>query len=178
MPNSIKSLGYIKCYRSSSLSPVKNLAVLSDTTFRRFTVDQEDLKPYWKSEKRSHFSRWSIILSFASFSKTLLTTERTLTGYKFSAVDLSQRFLNTGTTHETFQQSGKEDTFRHKWRVQLVCKKAQAHSSLELKLKYNQGQTLNQNEFIQECLLINLDHKFKSFTFRTVSFGTLSLLAK
>ena len=78
MPNSIKSLGYIKCYPSSSIRPV---AVLWETTFRRFTVDQEDLKPYCKSEKSSHFSRWSIILSFASFLKTLLTTERTLTAY-------------------------------------------------------------------------------------------------
>ena len=30
----------------------KDLAILSDTTFRRSAVDWEDLKPYWKSEKR------------------------------------------------------------------------------------------------------------------------------
>ena len=30
---------------------LKALAVLSDTTLRRSAVDQEDLKPYWKSEK-------------------------------------------------------------------------------------------------------------------------------
>ena len=36
---------------------LKALAILSDTTVRRSTVDQEDLKPYWKSEKRPHFSR-------------------------------------------------------------------------------------------------------------------------
>ena len=29
------------------------------------------------------------------------------------AVDLSPTFLNTGTTDETFQQSGKQDSFRH-----------------------------------------------------------------
>ena len=29
------------------------------------------------------------------------------------AVDLSPAFLNTGTTDETFQQSGKRDSFRH-----------------------------------------------------------------
>ena len=28
-------------------------------------------------------------------------------------VDLSQTFLKTGTTNETFQQSGKQDSFRH-----------------------------------------------------------------
>ena len=29
------------------------------------------------------------------------------------AVDLSLTFLNTGTTDETFQQSEKQDSFRH-----------------------------------------------------------------
>ena len=36
---------------------LKALAVLPDTTFRGSAVDREDLQPYWKSEKRSHFSR-------------------------------------------------------------------------------------------------------------------------
>ena len=36
---------------------LKTLAILSDTTARRSAVDREDLKPCWKSEKRSHFSR-------------------------------------------------------------------------------------------------------------------------
>ena len=31
---------------------LKTLAILSDTAMRRSVVDQEDLKPYWKSEKR------------------------------------------------------------------------------------------------------------------------------
>ena len=33
---------------------LKALAILSDTTVRRSAVDREDLKPYWKSEKRPH----------------------------------------------------------------------------------------------------------------------------
>ena len=41
----------------SSPGSVKNLAILSDTTVRRSTVDQEYLKPYWKPEKKSHFFR-------------------------------------------------------------------------------------------------------------------------
>ena len=57
MPNSVESIGYIKCYSSSNPRPVKTLAILSDTTIRRSAVDQEGLKSYWKSEKRSHFSR-------------------------------------------------------------------------------------------------------------------------
>ena len=31
---------------------LKALAILSDTTVRRSTVDQEHLKPYWKSEDK------------------------------------------------------------------------------------------------------------------------------
>ena len=36
---------------------LKALAILSDTTVRRSAVDREDLKPYWRSEKRPHSSR-------------------------------------------------------------------------------------------------------------------------
>ena len=46
---------------------LKVLATLSDTTVRRSAVDREDLKPYWKSEKKAHFFRWSTILLFTSF---------------------------------------------------------------------------------------------------------------
>ena len=74
--NSIKSLGYIKCYRLSSPRP----AILSDATVRKSAVDWEDQNPYQKSEKRPYFSKWSTILLFTSFSKTLLTIERGLTG--------------------------------------------------------------------------------------------------
>ena len=56
-------------------------AILSDTTVRGSAVDQEDLKPYWKSENRPHFSRWLTVILFTSFSKTLLTTERRLIGH-------------------------------------------------------------------------------------------------
>ena len=48
---------------------LKALAFLSDTTVRRSAVDQKDLKPYPKSEKKQ-FSRWSAMLLFTSFSKT------------------------------------------------------------------------------------------------------------
>ena len=59
MPNSFKSLGYISS-ATARVAPklLKILAILSDTTVRRSPVDWEDLKPYWKSEKRPHFSRW------------------------------------------------------------------------------------------------------------------------
>ena len=112
MPNSVENLGYIPS-ATARVAPdlSKAQAMLSDTTVRRSAVDREDLKSYWKSEKRPHFSRRSTI--FYKFFKDLLTTERILTGRQFLAVDLSSTFLNTGTTDKTFQQSGKQDSFRH-----------------------------------------------------------------
>ena len=50
-------------------------------------------------------------------------------------------FLNTVTTNDTFQQCEKQDSFRSYWRVQLLCTKVQAHSSLEPPLKGNQDLT-------------------------------------
>ena len=55
------------------------LAILSDTTVRRSAAERENLKPYWKSQKKPHFSRWSKSLLYTSFSKILVTTERRLT---------------------------------------------------------------------------------------------------
>ena len=58
----------------------KALAILSDTTVRKSSVDSEDLKPYWKSEKKGQISLGDQqFLSFTSFSKTSLTTEKRLT---------------------------------------------------------------------------------------------------
>ena len=88
---------------------LKALVILSDTTVRSSAVDRDGIKPYWKSENRPHFYRWPISLLFISFSKNLLTTEGRQTKRQFSAVYLSSKFLNTGTTDETFQQSGKQD---------------------------------------------------------------------
>ena len=73
MPNSEKSFRYIS-NATAQVTPdlLKALVILSDTTVRRSAVGREDLKPYWKSEKRPYFSRQSTILLFASSSKTLL----------------------------------------------------------------------------------------------------------
>ena len=92
---------------------LKAPAILSDKGIRRLAVDQEDLKLNWKWENRPQFSCWSTILLFTSFSKTLLTVERRLTGWEFLAIDLSPTFLNTGATNETFQQPGEQESFRH-----------------------------------------------------------------
>ena len=53
------------------------------------------------------------MLLFTSFWKTLLTTERRLSEWKCLHVDLFPTFLNTGTYDKTFQQSWKQNFFRH-----------------------------------------------------------------
>ena len=87
---------------------LKTLAILSVTTVRRSAVDREDLKPYRKSEKGLiSLDDWQSYY-LQVFLRLLLTTERRLTGWWFLAVDLFPTFLNTGTNHETFQQSAKK----------------------------------------------------------------------
>ena len=56
---------------SSDTAPnlLKAQSILSDTTVRRSAVAWEDLKPYWKSKKRLHFSRWSTILYLQVFQR-------------------------------------------------------------------------------------------------------------
>ena len=80
MLNPVKSLISSATVWAGPDNMLKALGILLDTTVRRSAVDLEDLKPYWKSEKRPHFSRWSAILLFTSFSKTLLNTEKRLAG--------------------------------------------------------------------------------------------------
>ena len=49
---------------------------LAIQTARRPAVDWEDLKPYWKLERRPHFSGWSTILLFTSFNNHRKNTNR------------------------------------------------------------------------------------------------------
>ena len=58
MPNPVKKPWICQVLEAAQVGPdlLKAPAILSDTTIRRSAVDQEDLKPYWKSEKRPHFS--------------------------------------------------------------------------------------------------------------------------
>ena len=58
-------------------------------------------------------------------------------------MDLFPIFLNTGTTDETFQQSGKQDAY---CRVQQVRRKVRGHSSLESPLEYNDDQIPLRNQ--------------------------------
>ena len=87
--------GYIKCYSWSSPRPVKS---------PRSTVDRQDLiKLYWKSENISIGGQQGYCSQFFHRKKT---------NRAVVTVDFSPTFLNTGTTDETFQQSGKGDSFK------------------------------------------------------------------
>ena len=113
MPNSAESLGYVKCYSWSSPRSVKNSSNSIKNNWKKIYNWSGRPKTILKIRKKTTFSRWSTILLFIRFSKTLLTTERRLTGRWFLAVDRSSTFLNTGTTDETFQQFEKQDSFRN-----------------------------------------------------------------
>ena len=57
MPNPAKSLGYIKCYSTTTrVAPglLEALAILLDTTVRRSAADPEDLKS--GNQKKGHIS--------------------------------------------------------------------------------------------------------------------------
>ena len=63
--------------------------------------------------------------------KALAVLSDTTKEWYFLAVDLSPAFLNTGTTDETFKNLENKNFSDPCWRVQPVCMKVQAHSSLE-----------------------------------------------
>ena len=55
MPNLVKSLECSIATPQVAPDILKALAILSDTTVRRSVVDQEDLKLYWESKKKTTF---------------------------------------------------------------------------------------------------------------------------
>ena len=62
---------------------LKALVILPDATIRVSSAYWEDLKPYWKSEKRLHFFRWLIkkpiiYKSFKDFTNLGKKTNRTV----------------------------------------------------------------------------------------------------
>ena len=79
MLNPIKNFEYIKCYSSSSLAPVKSPSNSIRYICQKICSWLRRPKTILEFRKRSHFSMWSTIALFKSFSKTLLTTERILT---------------------------------------------------------------------------------------------------
>ena len=51
----LKTLDILSATAQVAPNLLKALAILLDTTVRRSAVDPENLKPYWKSEKKATF---------------------------------------------------------------------------------------------------------------------------
>ena len=92
---------------------LKALAILPSHNCEKLCNRPRRPKPYWKSEKKVPFLQVINGLIIQKFFKDFNNHKKILTGQQCLAVDLSQILLNTATTNETFQQSGKEDSFRH-----------------------------------------------------------------
>ena len=113
MSNPVKSLGYVKCYRLSRSIPVKSSSssILSDLTVRRSAVDQK-IKTVLEIRIKTTFiqviKKPIIYKLFKDFSEKGKNTNRVVV---FSCTSFPN-ILNAGTTNDTFQQSGKQDSFR------------------------------------------------------------------
>ena len=81
MPNLVKNPGYIKCYSSSS-SPRRVKSPSNSIRYNCVKICSwlRIPKTILEIRKKASLSRWSTSLLLRSFSKTLLTTERRLTG--------------------------------------------------------------------------------------------------
>ena len=86
----VKETSIPKFHSSSSWRSIKALALLSVTTVRRSTVDQEDMKSYWKIRFLEVINKRIIYRFFEDF----ISTERRLTRHQFLVIDLLQTFLN------------------------------------------------------------------------------------
>ena len=75
------SLGYINCYKASSPGPVKSPSNSIRYNSKKICSWPRRCKTILEIRKKLYFYRWSTVLLFTSFSKTLLTTERRLTGW-------------------------------------------------------------------------------------------------
>ena len=128
----------MKCYSSSSPRPVKSLSNSVRYNCKKICSRSRRPKTILDIRKKTRLlqviNNPIIYKFFKDFTNQRKKTNRTVV----LAVDLSTTFLNTGTTHEIFQQSGKQDSFRQMLKSMY---EVQAHSSLEPPLEYNQGQT-------------------------------------
>ena len=113
MPNSVKSLGYIKCYSLSSSRPVKSPS--NSIRHNCHKICSQSRRPKTILEIRKKVTNLLMINNpniykfFKDFNNHRKKTNRAV---RFSCRP-PPTFLNTWTTDETFQQSGKEDSFRH-----------------------------------------------------------------
>ena len=96
------------------------------------------------------FSRWWRCLLFTSFSKTLLTNHRWVTGRYFLAVNLFPTFLNTGIIDETLPKSWKHDSCK-----QLLKSSAMWESSGSTFFKTTTGIQSGPSAAHESMLVIN-----------------------
>ena len=112
MPNPIGSLRYINCTARVAPNLLKAPAIVSDTTVRRSGSWSIRPKTILEIRKKATFyviNKPSTYKFFKDFTNHRKNTNR--------AVSFSCRpfptLLNTGTTDEIFQQSEKQDSFKH-----------------------------------------------------------------
>ena len=139
MPYSLESLGYIKCYGSSSPRPVKNPNNSIRCNCQKICIWLRRPKTILEIRKKATFLL-VISNSICKFLKDF-TNHRKKTN---RVVVFSSRpfptSVYTGTTNRpsnNLENKTPSDTY---WRVELVCKKGQANSSLEPLVEYNQDQ--------------------------------------
>ena len=114
----MKALDISNATASEAWELLKALSILLHTTVRRSTVDQEDIKPYLKSEKWPHFFRLSTSL-LQVFQRLYLLQKEDWQRGSFS-VDLSSKFLNTGLAMRPSNNLENKTLLDTYSRVQLI----------------------------------------------------------
>ena len=118
------------------LDLLKYLAILLDIPLNSSAINWEDLKAYWKSEKKGLISQDDNKSIINMFYKIILLTERRFTEWYIFAKNITKTLLNTAT-NKIRENKIAPDTH---WKDQLICIRAPIHSSSELSTKYNQDQ--------------------------------------
>ena len=113
MPNPAENLGYVILpYYPVASDLLKTQAILWDTTVRRSPVDPKDLKHYWKSEKRPHFSMINKHVFYNFYKHRTIHRKKHNRAVVFSCNSLP-RILKYKDHRKNLPTIGKKDSFRH-----------------------------------------------------------------
>ena len=124
IPNSVKSLGYIKGYSSGSLRSIKSPSNPIRYNYQKICSRWRSPKTILEIKTMATFlSMWSTSLSFSSFSDFTKHRKKTNKAVVFSTRSCPKILENTGTTNETFRKSGKQHPSRQMSKGLLVCPK-------------------------------------------------------
>ena len=125
MSNPVKTLRYTKCYRVAS-----DLLILSDTTVRRSAFDWYDLKPYWKSVKRLHFTEVIKKPIIYKFFKDLVSHEKKSNKLVVFHCWPLTNILEYWDHRWELPKSGRQDSFIHIFKSSAsMCVRVQLVSS-------------------------------------------------